>query len=68
MVRTCAEGRTTQEFVLQKGPRQGGEFQEGPGIGMPPGTSLDDIESKRDEDFGLGKAKLGLIIATPRAR
>jgi hypothetical protein len=31
-----------------------------PRVDRQPGTSLDDVESKRDEVLGLGKAKLDL--------
>jgi hypothetical protein len=39
----------------REGPHQGGEFQGRPRIGRPPGTSLDNVESKRDEYSRLGK-------------
>jgi hypothetical protein len=48
--------RETLELVSQERLRRRGEFQGCPGVGRPAGTSLDDVESKRDEDLGLGKS------------
>lgn len=46
----------TIELAPRKGPHHGGEFQGCLGTGRTLVMSLDDIESKRDEDLGFEKS------------
>jgi hypothetical protein len=55
-VRSCAEGRRTIELALGRDLVKEESSRGCLEIDRPPETSLDDIESKRDEDLRLKKS------------